>query len=213
MSALLVAALEYQREGRRVIPLFEVHEDGRCACKKGAGCESAGKHPRVEWAGIDTADEAAVRKWWQRWPEANIGVLTGGNLAVLDVDPRSDGDKALAELEAKHGPLPETAEVATGGNGSHRYYAVPEGTPSRTLASGLELKAEGGLVVAPPSIHASGREYVWLDRSPPAPGPEWLLADAHKRRNGLAPVIANTIPRTRETGRLQASPARCDGAA
>jgi hypothetical protein len=100
---------------------------------------------------------------------------------VLDVDPRHGGDASLVELERQYGPLPETPRVLTGGSGAHLYFAVDHPIGNRAgLAPGIDLRGDGGFVVAPPSVHASGRRYMWeLGASPDdvalALAPEWLL--------------------------------------
>lgn len=126
-------------------------------------------------------------------------------MAVLDVDPRHGGEKVIAALTAVRGRLPATAETLTGGGGRHLWFALGDADlPSAVLAPGLELKAEGGTVIAPPSLHASGRRYAWREgRGPwdlaPAPVPDWLAAEmggAHgpeaARSPGDAPVRATT---------------------
>lgn len=168
ISILAQAALSYARHAWAVFPL-----------------RPGGKEPLTPHGFKDaTTDEAAIREWWSRWPNANLGIATGSvsGLVVLDVDPRHGGDESLRDLEAHHGPLPDTVTALTGGGGEHRYFALPQGVTvrSRALAPGLELKAEGGYVVAPPSLHPSGRRYEWeVGRSPdelaPAPLPRWLL--------------------------------------
>jgi len=102
------------------------------------------------------------------------------NLVVLDVDARHGGEESLAALVRAHGVLPRTIEAETGGGGRHLYFAHPGGVvPNRAgLAPGLDLRGDGGMVVAPPSLHASGRRYRWKrppEQSPLAPIPEWLL--------------------------------------
>src|SRR5947207_2584069 len=107
MSAILDAALAYARKGRRVVPLHDVDDD-RCSC--GMGCAAPGKHPRVmEWPRKATANEVTIGRWWEMFPNANLGYLTGDGVGVLDIDPRNGGGDSLATLEAKHGRLPETA--------------------------------------------------------------------------------------------------------
>jgi putative DNA primase/helicase len=162
------AALYYARRGWPVLPL-----------KPGE------KLPLTEHGYKDAStDERTIQTWWTRWPDANIGVATGAasGLAVLDVDPRNGGNESLQALTSQHGPLPATPTVWTGGGGFHYYFTVPQGVSIRTrkVAPGVELKAEGGYVVAPPSAHPSGRPYRWLPgHSPkdlkPAPIPDWLL--------------------------------------
>ena len=124
--------------------------------------------------------------WWRRWPDANLGVVTGrvSGAAVLDVDPRSGGDRALAALEERWGRLPPTVEALSGGGGRHAWLAAERDLPSAVLAPGLELKAERGIVVVPPSTHASGRRYTWVPGRDPrtkalAPLPEWVATLAH----------------------------------
>lgn len=132
------------------------------------------------------ATEEEIEGWWARWPEANVGIVTGlvSGVAVLDVDPRGGGDSALIGLEERSGPLPATPEVRTGGGGRHLWFACGREIPSAVLAPGLELKAERSIVTAPPSVHGSGRPYVWipgrsLDDLSPAPLPAWLGQLAH----------------------------------
>ena len=111
-------------------------------------------------------------------------MVTGrvSGVAVLDVDPRSGGDAALAGFEARWGALVPTAETLTGGGGRHLWLdADGAALPSVTPAPGIELKAEGATVVVPPSLHASGRRYAWREgRSPwelpPVPVPGWLAS-------------------------------------
>ncbi len=102
----------------------------------------------------------------------------------MDVDPRNGGDDSLAELIRQHGPFPDTVEVVTGGGGSHLYFrydaAAFQHLRSRTIAAGVEIKADGRQVVAPPSDHYSGGRYCWEASSYPddvaiAEAPAWLL--------------------------------------
>ena len=132
------------------------------------------------------ATEKEVEEWWRRWPDANVGIVTGrvSGIVVLDVDPRSGGDSALVGLEERWGALPPTLEVQTGGGGRHLWFSSDEELPPAVLAPGLELKAERSVVIAPPSVHASGHRYVWIPaRSPDdlaaALVPGWLELIAH----------------------------------
>ena len=127
-----------------------------------------------------------VETWFGRWPDANIGIVTGqiSNLIVLDIDPRHGGDESLDRLALRSGRLPPTLTVQTGGGGRHFYFtalAEPAALPSRVaLAPGIDVRAEGGLVVAPPSVHPSGRRYRWVSCrescQDAAPLPRWLVA-------------------------------------
>jgi hypothetical protein len=178
----LSAVLALAAHGWSVIPVHAV-ESTACTCGR-ADCPSPGKHPRVRWDRWmgRAATPAELEAWWARWPDANIGVVTGwvSGLVVLDVDPRHGGDSALETLEARHGPTPDTVGSLTGGGGRHLFFAHPPHlVPSRPLATGLDLKAEGGMVVVPPSRHASGARYRWRSGHAPgelvlAPLPDWL---------------------------------------
>jgi hypothetical protein len=148
----------------------------------------------------DAADIAQVRQWWRRWPEANVGVITGAvsGLVVLDVDPRNCGEKSLAELEGIHGPLHRTIESLTGGGGQHLYFRHPATVvPCGSVAPGLDVKADGGLVVCPPSGHVSGRDYVW---EPGCSPDEALLADLPPWLEGM---IRDSAPLPASAGRSE----------
>ena len=148
--------------------------------------EPRGKRPLVRWEAFQrrppSADE--VRSWFAQRPDANVAVVTGAvsGLVVLDVDPRHGGVASLAGWERQHGALPHTVEAQTGGGGRHLYFAHP-GSELRNrvgVAPGLDLRGDGGVVVAPPSLHPTGGRYRWLpghapDEARPAPLPGWLL--------------------------------------
>ena len=176
------AALALAARGWSVVPVH--HGNGlHCSCRR-PRCPSVGKHPRVLWERWMSrrAGPTDIEFWWDRWPEANVGVVTGwvSALVVIDVDPRNGGEDTLAALEVEQQPLPATVTSLTGGGGRHLYFAHPTHlVPSRPLGDGVDLKAEGGVVVVPPSRHASGREYRWApghgpDQSELAALPDWI---------------------------------------
>src|SRR6266511_2969938 len=106
-------ALDYAGRGFAVLPLHTPTGRG-CSCGDGE-CASIGKHPRTEHGSKDApTDPGQIREWWDRYPEANIGLRTGSGLAVLDTDRRHGGFESLAQLQSRHGPLPATAESITG---------------------------------------------------------------------------------------------------
>jgi hypothetical protein len=109
-------------------------------------------------------------RWAAASPEANIGIACGpaSRLLVLDIDPRNGGDASLEVLEAELGVLPHTVQANTGGGGFHLFFRATFGHRLRgKVGSGVDVKFAGGYVVAPPSIHASGRAYAWAaGRSP-----------------------------------------------
>ena len=84
------------------------------------------KRPLINWTHLQSSrpSEDDLAKWFERWPDANIGIVTGeiSNLIVLDVDPKHGGDVALVRLERRYRPLPITVEAITGGGGSHFYF-------------------------------------------------------------------------------------------
>ncbi len=195
-NANLAAALDYARRGWRVFPCYTPLPEPRrvgfgssaivcCSCgsSKCTYPGNCGKHPRTKHGHKDaTRDAAIIRDWWARWPDANIGLATGGGLTVIDVDPRHKGDKTLAALERKNGRLPDSAKAISGGGGPHYYLTLPKGvaiaSASNKLGAGIDVKADNGYVIAPPSLHGSGKSYHWLRGVMPAkipPAPDWIV--------------------------------------
>lgn len=117
----------------------------------------AGKEPLTRRGVHDaTTDRAQIWGWWDRWPDANVGIACGApGPLVLDIDD----PRAAAGLLAQLAPLdPPTAATA---RGRHLYFA---GTGDRTVALDYgELRGRGSYVICPPSVHPSGPYYVWLD--------------------------------------------------
>lgn len=113
--------------------------------------------------------ERVIKEWWKRWPDANIGIATGsksGGLVVVDIDIDEDkgiyGDDSLREWEKEHGELPETWRAITGRGGAHYYYRTDQVFKNATaIYPGVDIRGEGGYVVAPPSIHKNGNSYQW----------------------------------------------------
>lgn len=176
-QSMLDHALAYAARGWRVFPVYEIRARGtQCACGK-KSCASPGKHPRTPNGCKDaSADADAVRAWWRRWPDASIAIATGAGLAVVDVDPAHGGNDTMEDLRRALGKLPDSVEVLTGGGGRHVYLAVDPSTPIRCSAGqlgvGVDIRGDGGYVVAPPSLHVSGRRYAWEASSDPADGIE-----------------------------------------
>jgi hypothetical protein len=193
--------LWYAKHGWAVIPLHSVRAGG-CTCGK-VRCGSPGKHPRTPNGLKDGGTDAAtIEAWWSRWPDANVGILLGAvaGMVAIDVDPRNGGDASLAELEAEYGALPATVEALTGGGGRHLFFAHAGGKLAGRLRAGIDVKADGGYVVAPPSLHASGERYRWRkgcgphERSP-ASLPDWLQVQLCPNwRPTAAPTAAGNRP-------------------
>ena len=191
------AACALIARGFRVFPLYPTGWDPAdnryiCTCKRGADCKSAGKHPRItKWPENATDDYVQARKWWGgQWAESGIGVACGtSGIVVVDEDGEA-GFATAAALEASElGPLPPTLTVRSGRaeGGRHRYYSVravpPDLRPKNSAGDGLDIRSAGGYVVAPPSMHRSGRPYTYAGDALAdlAPLPETWLAWANNR--------------------------------
>ncbi|HYM33071.1 MAG TPA: bifunctional DNA primase/polymerase [Candidatus Cybelea sp.] len=155
------------------------------------------KRPLVRWEEYQhrRASEDEVRGWFAAWPRANIGIVTGpiSELVVIDVDPAHGGAESLSALESAHGNLPQTIEAITGGGGRHLYFADEQGAIGNRvgITGGVDIRGTGGYVVAPPSLHPSGRRYAWKpscgpDERPLATLPRWFayLAGAEHEQRG-----------------------------
>ena len=154
MGNCLSAAIEYATKYNWAV--FPVS----CKTKKPLtpnGCKDAKK------------DVGAINHWWKKWPDASIGIATGSksNLIVIDEDIDEDkgvdGVQSLRLWEQVHGTLPDTVTAITGRGGSHLYFRY-EGSDIKNragLLEGVDVRGEGGYVVAPPSIHPNGTEYAW----------------------------------------------------
>jgi putative DNA primase/helicase len=158
------------RQALSIFPCWGVSQEGVCECPKGTACNSPGKHP-IPSNGLKAAtrDAVQIRQWWAANPNANLGIPTGrvNGLLVIDVDngPDKHGEENLMTLEGTLGRLPVTWESLTGGGGRHLFFQYPEGFDVRNsaskLAPNIDIRGEGGYVIAEPARHASGRIYAW----------------------------------------------------
>ena len=119
--------------------------------------------PETRFKDAVTSDSGLIEGWWRSHRDANVGVATGrgSGLLVLDVDGDAGAD-ALHALEREHGELPRTASVKTPGGGSHYYFrhpAEPIRGSAGKLGPGLDIRADDGYVIAPPSRGQNGRRY------------------------------------------------------
>jgi hypothetical protein len=187
-QTLTDAVLHLASLGFFLLPLHAPAGNGACSCGH-ATCGSKAKHPRTPGGSKDaTRDPESLRVLFGvLYRNANTGIATGegAGIVVLDVDPRHGGDRALMELEAKHGELPLTPSSTTGGGGLHFFFKHPGGIIKNSVSKvgpGLDIRGAGGYVVAPPSIHISGQLYSWIiGRSPSdvplALPPAWLIQE------------------------------------
>jgi bifunctional DNA primase/polymerase-like protein len=185
-------ALLYERHGLRVLPVARLTRvDGalQCACWRGAECSDPGKHPlQTGWRDRPTN----IGRWWALGGAWNVGIQAGAasGIVVIDVDPRHAGNETLAALEQQHGSLPPTWQFLTGGGGTHIVFRHPGGhvaNGANVLGSGIDVRGDGGFIVAPPSLHISGRRYAISvdhhpDELPLAPLPDWLHERLIERR-------------------------------
>lgn len=150
-ETMLDAALSYAGMGFRVFPLVPKTKRPITA----NGFKNA------------TADEAKIKDWWGKKPDCNIGIACGEGIAVIDIDlDESAGENGFATVvawEKEHGALPKTARALTGDNGMHLFYRVDGECPcSANKGKGIDIRGDGGYVVAPPSIHPdTGTAYAW----------------------------------------------------
>ena len=188
MSELLDAALGYARRGWAVMPLHTpASTPSGCSCYNEAQrskCTAIGKHPRIK-TGVGhsaaTRSERQIREWWRGWPDANIGLATGAvsGISIVDID----GPGGFQSIKQAGHELPDTLGVVSGRKegGEHRYFRYPGfEIPGEQRGIGILPKVDfisnKRLVVAPPSLHQSGKKYDWLDADLEVLSlPEWMI--------------------------------------
>lgn len=219
---LLNYALHYAKIGYPVFPLHcLIKEKGilRCSCRDWKTCDRQGKHPRTRNGFKDaTTNENQIIDWWESKPQSNIGLLTGieSGIFVLDVDVETGGEYSLDELQdiyrtdlkefdQEYQSLPGTLTTITGSGGRHLYFKYPldfqVNASASAIADGLDIRANGSYIVAPPSNHLSGRNYEWFGvNTPIEDAPDWLIYEvlvSSEYRSRLAltsPDVASPQP-------------------
>lgn len=205
-NEILNAAIEYAKAGLAVFP---VRQNKRPYTPH--GCKDAKTDLRV------------IKEWWKRWPDANIGIATGsisGNIIVIDLDVDNDkgidGYRSLSEWQRENGEFPDTWQAITGRGGYHMYFRHPNAssiTNRAGILEGVDIRGEGGYVVAPPSIHQNGTAYEW--EYPPE---EYEIAEAtelidkllsvgseRKRESFVVPEVINDGERNSTLFKMAAS--------
>jgi hypothetical protein len=163
-ASFLSAALKLADRGLQVFP-----------------CRPRTKLPATKHGVLDaTTNPSAVEKWWRQAPLCNIGVATGtiSKIMVVDVDS-IDAEAELKKLEDVNGALPATVEAITA-RGRHLYFKCPDReirNSAGKIAPGIDIRANGGYALVPPSMHPSGKRYAWSVDSANsfAAAPEWLI--------------------------------------
>jgi hypothetical protein len=180
--SMLERALEHLHLGRSIFPVCSPamgrHSHG------GGDCKNTGKRPMVKWEAFQTRLPTIeeVRTWWGRWPNANIGMATGALSGVVVLDADSGDAKRLA---MEQGGVDRTPAVFTGKPGGIHFWMAHPGEEVSNFARkrpGLDFRGDGGYVLVPPSLHASGARYRWVDGTSertPAVIPPWLLDLLH----------------------------------
>jgi hypothetical protein len=170
-------ALDYAARGWHVFPLAP---RSKVPLKGSSGFNDASTNP------------ATVRRWFGQGYPYNIAIGTGliSGLLMLDADGQ-EGAESLERLQAEHSTLPATL-MSQSSRGPHLWFklTVPVPKSESRLAPKIDVRADGGYAVAPPSIHPSGAVYRWLNDLPPAPAPAWLIELA-LRRPPPAPLPAS----------------------
>jgi len=172
--SVLQTALAYASKQVRVIPIKQGEK----------------RPPMQGWQNAATTNPATIRQWFEgQFKDCGLGIATGEfrdrYLVVIDIDDRETykGSDTLNDLEQLHGKLPDTVEVITGSGGRHIYFLTDQ--PIRNEASGrlgvgIDIRAIGGQVLAPPTVHPNGRTYEWVEGKSiaehrPADMPLWMV--------------------------------------
>lgn len=155
---MLNDAIQYRKLGWSVIPACWP-KDGKCGC--GKNHDDAGKRPIVSWKEyqdrLPTLDEITV--WWTQWPNANIACITGAISGIAVVDLEYEG-LAEAQRLGLHSGL-----ISLTGKGRHLIFKHPGEEVCNKVAlkkiRGLDIRGDGGYIILPPSLHATGKRYRW----------------------------------------------------
>ena len=166
-NEMMDAAVQYVRMGWSIFPI------------KPKSKAPATKHG-VKDAQRDLDD---TRELWTARPDMNIAIAAGavsGDIVIIDIDldpdSEKDGYETLREWEKEHGELPETVQALTPRGGCHMFYRVPHGTTfpnTKNEDLAVDVRSDGGYIVAPPSVHPNGGTYQW-EHDPS----EYAVADA-----------------------------------
>lgn len=174
---------QYTSLGWHVFPVHSLHPDNKCTCSS-PNCSNPGKHP----ATLHGLKDASLDHTMFDWRNRNVAVRTGrtSGFFVLDLDPRHGSDETIQALTSAHSPFPLTVISVTGGGGRHIFFrhppdvAIPSGTNifANTYGPGVDIRADGGYVILPPSLHESGNPYRWSQdpfTHEVAPPPAWII--------------------------------------
>lgn len=157
-------ALAYLKKGWSVIPI-----------------KPSSKLPYIaSWKEYQTRlpTQAELKMWWKKNPKANIALVCGkiSGIIVVDIDPKSGGTTEGLNL-------PATLCSRTGGGGQHIFYKWNSELIGAKVGikAGIDIRSEASYVVLPPSLHASGNTYEWINDDEPADPPAWLYKKAEEK--------------------------------
>ena len=132
-------------------------------------CVPREKRPLTAHGVKDATDlPNTIRAWWEKWPDANIGLACGPSSGVyvvdVDVNDKVDGYASLKKL----GPLPKTIVQDTPSGGAHALFKTDNPPPNKNgLLPGIDIRGDGYYIIVAPSIHPNGGEYEWLEGASP----------------------------------------------
>jgi hypothetical protein len=168
---MIDAALLYAKRGWMVFPAPVGTKKSHIKAAQSGG-------PR--WGA--TLNPETLRRYWTQFPQANVAVVTGqvSGIFVIDVDTDAGhGVDGFASLAALPGPMPETLTAQSPSGSRHFYFNWPADGVIRNsagkLGPGLDVRGDGGMVIAPPSVKPDGGLYIWCNSAPIADAPAWLL--------------------------------------
>lgn len=172
-NPILASALECAAFGWKLIPVYGVRHGGGCTCRKGKDCPSPGKHPIPKgWQDLATDDEDQLTAWFEQWPDANLGLRMGPQSGVVDIEFDGEEGRAFADEHLKECYTP----TYTSHRSTHRLFKWSDELASlgKTIPKihGLECRLgqtdKGAQSVLPPSIHAKGGKYTWVQGLDPS---------------------------------------------
>jgi hypothetical protein len=191
MKGLINAALDYAKCDYFIFP-------AKFAEKQKLSYTSAEKSNGNPWG--YTKNLHGICEYWRRWPRAAIGLPTGAanGLFVIDVDTPDghdhDGRESLIWLEVRHGALPRTRMAESPTRSRHYYFKQPPDVTipcsASKLGPGIDVRGDGGFVIAPPSMRSGRGEYTWINHVAIADAPRWLLDLVMARPHVLQHVTA-----------------------
>jgi putative DNA primase/helicase len=209
---MMITTLEkldyYISHGLPIFPIYSINADGKCSCGN-PSCDDLGKHPRISGGFYGATNDAKqIRKWIARWPLSNWAMRTGdksqggAGIVVLDIDNKNGGVTTWNFLREENPGLIETVTVRTGNYGQHLYFNYPDGlsisSGQSVLGSGIDIRANGGYILIPPSTTTGLYEFENDPYETPISDlPNWMLTLLERREKSRS---YTSIPKIVEQG-------------